>query len=135
MIPIFGANTFIENVDGRAIIGVIDDAEEVMAKLLKIICRSRLGDYVALTRCKDEMVKIKALEEKPDKSEVEEEELEQLKSRFILVISADYQMSKLLPSWGCSPQPGSTYYLQKLSHDLFGIVNHSDDSSAVYIFD
>lgn len=102
MIPIFGANTFIENVDGRAIIGVIDDAEEVMAKLLKIICRSRLGDYVALTRCKDEMVKIKALEEKPDKSEVEEEELEQLKSRFILVISADYQMSKLLPSWGCS---------------------------------
>ena len=29
-------------------------------------------DYVALTRrCKDEMVKIKALEEKPDKSEVE----------------------------------------------------------------
>lgn len=37
MIPIFGANTFIENVDGRAIIGVIDDAEEVMAKLLKIM--------------------------------------------------------------------------------------------------
>lgn len=64
-------------------------------------------DYVALTRCKDEMVKIKALEEKSDKSEVEEE-LEQLKSRFILVISTDYQMSKLLPSWGCSPQPGST---------------------------
>ena len=93
-------------------------------------------DYVALTkRCKDEMVKIKTLEEKLDRSEEEEDELGRLKSRYTLVISADYQMSKLVPTWGYSPQPGSTYYLQKLSHDLLGIVNHSDDSSAVYIFD
>ena len=28
-----------------------------------------------------------------------------------------------------------TYYLQKMNHDLFGIVNHADDSSAVYLFD
>ena len=44
-------------------------------------------------------------------------------------------MSKLIPSWGMSPQPGSTYYLQKLSHDIFGIVNHSNAESRVYIFD
>ena len=45
-------------------------------------------------------------------------------------------MNKLTPYWGYSPQPGSTYYLQKLSHDLLGIVNHSDEAStAVYVFD
>ena len=74
--------------------------------------------------------KVWQVDEKPDKSEVEEE-LEQLKPRLTLVNSAAYQMTKLLPSWGYS---GLTYYLQKLSHDLFGIVNHSNDSSAVYIF-
>jgi len=29
-------------------------------------------------------------------------------------ISADYQMQKLVPYWGSSPQPGSTYYFQTL---------------------
>ena len=40
-------------------------------------------------------------------------------------------MQKLVPYWGISPEPGSTYYLQKLSYDLFGIVDHRDESSAV----
>ena len=44
-------------------------------------------------------------------------------------------MQKLLPRWGRSPQPGSTYYLQKLSYDLLGIVDHRDNSAAVYILD
>lgn len=44
-------------------------------------------------------------------------------------------MSKLVPYWGQSPQPASTYYLQKLSHDIFGIVNHATNNSAVYLFD
>ena len=34
-----------------------------------------------------------------------------------------------------SDQPGSTYYLQKLNHNLFGIVNHANNTSAVYLFD
>ena len=55
----------------------------------------------------------------------EEDEGKVLKQNFTLVISADYQMSKLVPHWGLSPQPASTYYLQKLSHDIFGIVDHS----------
>ena len=44
-------------------------------------------------------------------------------------------MCKLVPYWGLSPQPGSTYYLQKLNHDIFGIVNHAQNSSSVYLFD
>ena len=45
-------------------------------------------------------------------------------------------MSKLIPHWGLSAQPGSTYYLQKLSHDILGIVNHADgEKSGIYIFD
>ena len=35
-----------------------------------------------------------------------------------LVISADYQQSKLIPNWGTTEQPGSTYYLQKVSRYL-----------------
>lgn len=86
-------------------------------------------DYISLTeRCKKEMEKINTLDEKTDRSREEEDELVRLK-KFVS------QMSKLIPSWGYSPQPGSTYYLQKLSHDILGIVNHSDNSSAIYIFD
>ena len=42
---------------------------------------------------------------------------------------------KLFHHGGKIEQPGSTYYLQKVSHDLFGIVDHSTDESAMYIFD
>ena len=40
-----------------------------------------------------------------------------------------------MPYWGRSEQPGSTYYLQKVSHDIFGIVDHSQGSSTIYLFD
>ena len=42
-------------------------------------------------------------------------------------------MSKLLPYWGDSPQPSSTYYLQKVSYDIFGIVDHRDGVGHLYI--
>lgn len=64
----------------------------------------------------------------------EDEKLQELQHCYTLLIS-DYQMQKLVPHRGRSPQPGSIYYLQKLSFDLFGIVNHRDDSAAVYVFD
>ena len=67
--------------------------------------------------------------------EEQTEELECMKKRFDLVLSADYQMSKLIPYWRSSPQPGSTYYFQKLSHDVFGIVNHANDAAMIAIFD
>ena len=53
---------------------------------------------------------------------------------FTLVLSADYQQAKLVPHWGRSPQPASTYYLTKESYDVFGIVDHRDDSGHVQLF-
>ena len=46
-------------------------------------------------------------------------------------------MQWLFDSFGppYSAQPGSTYYLQKLNHDVFGVVDHSTGSSTVYLFD
>ena len=61
--------------------------------------------------------------------------LDDMKRKFILVISADYQMCKLVPYWGLTAQPGCTYYLQKLNHDIFGIVNHANELSSVFLFD
>ena len=46
----------------------------------------------------------------------EEEELATKKHAFTLILSADYQLSKFNPCWGGSAQPGSIYYLQKVSH-------------------
>ena len=88
--------------------------------------------YIELKKgCKEAMEKIKSIEQCSETNE----ELTLLKPKFTLTMSADYQVSKLIPHWGFSPQPGSTDYLQKLSHNLLGIVNHSDETSAVYIFD
>lgn len=56
-----------------------------------------------------------------------------LKERFVLVLAAHYQQSKLIPYWGESPQPGSTYYLMKMSYDIFGITDHRTDSNYVYV--
>ena len=39
-------------------------------------------------------------------------------------------MQKLVPHWGHSPQPGSTYYLQNLIY-----LDYRDDSAPLYIFD
>ena len=44
-------------------------------------------------------------------------------------------MTKVIPFWGSSAQPGMTYYQRKVSHDLFGIVDHRDDSNYVSVFD
>ena len=42
-------------------------------------------------------------------------------------------MSKLLPHWGHSPQPSSTYYLQTVPYDFYGIVDHRDGSGHLYL--
>lgn len=77
---------------------------------------------------------ISEIEQKPSLTSDEVEKVTVMKNKFNLVISADYQMSKLAPYWGLSPQPGSTYYLRQLSHDILGIVNHATEKSAVYLF-
>lgn len=91
--------------------------------------------YTEVTkRCNSKLQRIHELEAKSNLEQDEEEELEVLKRSFNLVLSVDYQMSKLVPYWGLSDQPGSTYYLQKLSHDVYGIVNHGANKSTVYLF-
>ena len=69
------------------------------------------------------------------RTEEEESELTRLHHKFTLLLSADYQMSKLVPYWGLPPQPGSTYYFQKLSCDIFGIVDHCEGQATIYLFD
>ena len=81
-----------------------------------------------IKRCQDQWENLVLLEESGDS-----EELECKKHTFTAVLSADYQMSKLIPHWGYSPQPGSTYYLQKLSNDIFGIVDHRRQQSMIYV--
>ena len=83
----------------------------------------------------EEWATITSLEQKAELTDEEKETLFGLRNRFNLVLCADYQMAKLVPFWGLSAQPGSTYYLQKLNHDVFGIVNHGSASSCVYLFD
>jgi hypothetical protein len=92
--------------------------------------------YKAATeKCKSQWSVINRLTNVSRPSRSEREELQSAQHCFTLTISADYQQSKLIPSWGKSEQPGSTYYLQKVSHDILGIVDHSSDESTVYLFD
>ena len=81
------------------------------------------------------MVKRLAVSQNKCLSETESEKLEELQHCFTLAVSADYQQSKLIPSWGSSEQPGSTYFLRKVSHDIFGVVDHRQKKSAVFIID
>ena len=89
----------------------------------------------AVKRSKDHWGKIKELDGKLSLSSQEEESLTLLRKKIDLVLSTEYQMSKVVPYWGFFPQPGSTYYLQKRTHDVYGIVNEATGTSAVYLFD
>lgn len=81
-------------------------------------------------KCAEQWQTITGLKKSP-RTDTEQEKLEKLQHRYIFLLSADYQMQKLVPHW----QPSSTYYLQELYFDLFGIIDHSDDSAFIYIFD
>jgi len=70
---------------------------------------------------------------KKTKSKTEETKLRKLIDQTVFTLSLDYQQSKLTPYWGFSPQPSETYYLRKLSHNIFGIVNHTLSQNAIYI--
>ncbi len=72
---------------------------------------------------------------KKSKSNTEDAKLRELIDQTVFALSLDYQQSKLTPHWGFSPQPSETYYLRKLSHNIFGIVNHTLSQNAMYIVD
>lgn len=86
-------------------------------------------------KCKADWKEITRLSNLDAPSNREKQQLESLKHCFTLAVSADYQQSKLIPHWGKTEQPGSTYYLQKVSHDIFGIVDHSEENFTIYLFD
>ena len=86
-------------------------------------------------KCKNNWSDIMQLTSRRQQTLREREKLETLKHCFTLTVSADYQQSKLIPSWGKTEQPGSTYYLQKVSHDVFGIVDHRNENGTIYLFD
>jgi len=66
---------------------------------------------------------------------VEKTKLQELKGQITFTFSLDYQQSKLTPHWSFSAQPSETYYLRKLSHNIFGIVDHTLAQNAVYVLD
>jgi hypothetical protein len=78
---------------------------------------------------------IEELQRKSPKTERDKTKLRELTGQVTFTLSLDYQQSKLIPHWGFSPQPGETYYLRKLSHNIFGIVNHTLAENAVYVSD
>jgi len=61
--------------------------------------------------------------------------LQNIKNQIIFSLSPDYQQSELTPHQGASAQPSETYYLRKLSHNIFGIIDHTLLKNAVYVFD
>ena len=89
----------------------------------------------SVDKCKSSWSDIMQLTKKHPLTAGEREKLESQKHCFTLTISADYQQSELVPSWGRTEQPGSTYYLQKVSHDIFGIIDHREEQGMVYLFD
>jgi len=101
----------------------------------EVATKSRQYYNASKAKCKQQWREITELTGKAARSTKEREDLAIRQHCFTLAISADYQQSKLIPSWGKTEQPGSTYYLRKVSHDIFGIVDHREEKSTVYLFD
>ena len=93
--------------------------------------KAREFHHTMMERCRSVWKKIAEFEQKSTLSEADIDQLEALKHQFTLVLSADYQQAKLLPHWGRTAQPGQTYYFQKISHDIFGIVDHHTDQNSI----
>ena len=87
------------------------------------------------TRCKEAWATINELEQKEELSDEERETLSGLKNRFTYCHNLCRLPNGKIGYWGLSAQPGSRYYLQKVNHDVFGMVNHCSGESMVYLFD
>ena len=111
------------------------DLEEELKQHKITATKAREFYKSTIDKCKQQWNTISQLTAIRSPTRREREELQTARHCFTLAISADYQQSKLIPSWGRTEQPGSTYYLQKVSHDIFGIVDHREEKSVTYIFD
>ena len=85
-----------------------------------------------VTETEVKYIQISALQQRSKLTPSAKANLKRLQN-FGVFISADYMMSKKLPYWGESAQPGKTYYLMKLVCDIFGIIDHSDGKGYTYI--
>ena len=95
-----------------------------------------LEHYKFITqKCNSDWKAIADLASKDDLDARSQARLQAMQESFTLVLSADYQMTKLIPFWGATAQPAITYYLRKVSHDLFGIVDHRDETKYITVFD
>ena len=109
--------------------------EEEMRQHKEDATKAREYYRECVDKCKKNWSDIMRLTSRRPLTPAERGELETLQHCFTPTISADYQQSKLILSWGKTEQPRSTYYLQKVSHDIFGIVDHRDDEGTLYLFD
>ena len=91
------------------------DLEKELTEHKSTATKSREYYKSTTDKCKQQWKKIVQLTNQSVLSRSEKEELASTKHCFTATISADFQQSKLIPSWGKTEQPGSTYYLQKVS--------------------
>ena len=82
-----------------------------------------------IDKCKTSWKRIEELSNKSKLVPEEQEELDRLQHCFSLVLSADFQQSKLVPHWEKTQQPWQTYYLMKISNDIFGITDHRNGNN------
>ena len=86
-------------------------------------------------KCEYDWKEIQLLQSKEEPSQDESTQPIVCQHKFTLVLSADYQQSKLILHWGEPEQPSSTYYLQKVSHDVFSLVDHRNDGKHIVLFE
>ena len=86
-------------------------------------------------KCRKEWEEISKLSRELNPSQDTVTKLTVAKQTLMLVLSADFQQSKLIPHWDKTEQPGTTYYLQKVSHEIFGLLDHrSEESNFIWVF-
>ena len=128
---------------GNVVITRMKTLEEERAKLERELkehkedaSNARKFFHSMTSKCSEDWKAIVQLQSKDSHTLTDSEraKLDKLKRNFTLVLSCDYQMSKLIPQWGRTEQPGQTYYLMKVSHDIFGIVDHRGNTKSAYIF-
>ncbi len=61
--------------------------------------------------------------------------LEKIENEITFTLSLDFQQSKLIPHWGNTAQPSETYYLRKLVHNIFAIIDHALSEKTIYVSD
>ena len=102
----------------------------------KLDAGNELQHYREQTKKSYDLYKhIDGLQKKQSKTTQENVKLQELKEKIIFTFSLDYQQAMLIPHWGFSAQPSETYYLRKLSNNIFGIINHTLNKNAIYVIE